>query len=280
MSVNPQRRLDLYCQTQRREDQHISIINEQDPIKYRHEFQKRYAKYLQNPMTVRFGDNADPLPEPTIVKSRPIGDKNGILLPLNFPRHWSLNIEDIKKWDIPWEKKRPTAIWRGVTTGYARPYNKSPRFQLVKRWFGKNKMGIDVGFSKVVQGRTQCKKWVVPQISIEDMLKFNFIVAAEGNDVPTSLKWILASNSVLIMPKPTIETWLLESQLKPYVHYVPVKQDFSDLDKVLAWCRTHMKKCKIISNNATKYVKPFFPPKDKPCELEHLVMKRYLGLTP
>ena len=45
------------------------------------------------------------------------------------------------------------------------------------------------------------------------------------NDVASGLKWMLNSDPVVFMPRPTHETWAMEGLLRPYVHYVPVEAD-------------------------------------------------------
>lgn len=45
----------------------------------------------------------------------------------------------------------------------------------------------------------------------------------------TGLKWMLASNSVVFMPPPRFESWAMESLLKPWAHYVPIRRDTRDL---------------------------------------------------
>jgi len=37
-----------------------------------------------------------------------------------------------------------------------------------------------------------------------------------GNDVASGLKWMLASNSVVFMPPPRVETWAMESLLQVF----------------------------------------------------------------
>jgi hypothetical protein len=59
------------------------------------------------------------------------------------------------------------------------------------------------------------------------------------------------------MPHPRVESWFCESMLKPYVHYVPVKDDFSNLLEIKKWCDKNPKKCKEIIKNANGYVKKF-----------------------
>lgn len=41
------------------------------------------------------------------------------------------------------------------------------------------------------------------------------------------------------------------SEMKPYVHYVPVKQDLSDLKEKFDWCEAHIEDAQRISQHAT-----------------------------
>ena len=59
------------------------------------------------------------------------------------------------------------------------------------------------------------------------------------------------------MPVPTIVSWFMEDHLIPYVHYIPIKNDWSDLLDRIIWCENNQSKCKKINTNAKKYVKNF-----------------------
>ena len=56
---------------------------------------------------------------PTLVKTRVITNnpKYSILLKLDIARHFA-PIYKVKTVDIPFEKKKNSIVWRGVTTGY------------------------------------------------------------------------------------------------------------------------------------------------------------------
>ncbi len=45
--------------------------------------------------------------------------------------------------------------------------------------------------------------------------------------------------------------------LKPYIHYVPVKSDLSDLIEKIQWCRDNDEKCKEISQEALKFYQTY-----------------------
>lgn len=278
--MNRHERLFACCSQPRRRDQPNNLSSEsKEHAWYGREFSECYKPYLKSPLTVAFGDHTSRLKEPTLVKTRCVGDANGVLLPLNRKRHWVYGPHEIALMDIAWESKTPTMVWRGTSTGKCRAekFDAHPRTQLVRRWFGHKDQGIDVAYSEIVQNKeSECGPYVGGKLSMEVQLQHAFILSVEGNDVASNLKWILASNSVPIMPPPRYESWLLESRLVPMRHYVPVSPDWSDLDKVLDWCRTHLTECKRIAMEGKTYIEPFFDIKAERA-LEWAVLDRYLG---
>ena len=54
---------------------------------------------------------------------------------------------------------------------------------------------IDIGFSHIVQNEYQYQDYVKDKLTMKDMLKSKFLISIEGNDVATSTKWIMSSNS-------------------------------------------------------------------------------------
>jgi len=59
------------------------------------------------------------------------------------------------------------------------------------------------------------------------------------------------------MAPPKIESWLMEGLLEPWVHYVPLADDYSDLDKIVEWCRKNDDKCQEVVRNANNFMKQF-----------------------
>ena len=102
-----------------------------------------------------------------------------------------------------------------------------------------------------------CPGWYVNRLSIKDQLQYKFLLSIEGNDVASNLKWCMYSNSCVIMPRPTCVTWFMEDYLKPYVHYVPIKEDLSDLEEKYIWCMNNLDFCYRIAQNGKEYVKTF-----------------------
>lgn len=180
---------------------------------------------------------------PTIVKSRLVADRDAacVLLPLDRARHWG-DVALVPRHDIAFRAKADRMVWRGVTTGVfhapgpGRPY--SSRFHVAA--LPATNPAIDVFYSGIAQlddGGSDLPLDVIrarirPPLSMADQLRAKFIVSLEGNDVATGLKWMLYSNSAVVMPRPTCETWACEGELVPYEHYIPLRDDLSDLEAV------------------------------------------------
>lgn len=188
------------------------------------------------------------------VKNRPSRSYDGVLLRcLDFNRHWEhyYNRPD----DIDFYQKKNAVIWRGVTSGT--PNRKANRFDLVKRWFKKNP-DIDVGFNKItLNTNLNLDKYVVGYMDISSMLKYKYVISIEGNDKDSGIQWKLNSNSVVLMPRPTISSWLMETLLVPNYHYVLLKDDYSDLEEKLDWCNKNQSACLKIIKNANFFMKQF-----------------------
>jgi hypothetical protein len=165
---------------------------------------------------------------------------------LDYNRHWNYYYNKPK--DIDFKLKKNSIIWRGVTSGT--PRRKPNRFDLVRRWCNKNPL-INVGFSRVtLNSHLDLDKYVLGFMEIVNMLEYKYILSIEGNDKDSGLQWKLNSNSVVLMPRPTITSWLMETTLIPDYHYVLIKDDYSDLEEKLNWCNNNQDKCIQIVKNA------------------------------
>jgi len=99
--------------------------------------------------------------------------------------------------------------------------------------------------------------WHKPKISFYAQLRYKFILALEGNDVATNLKWIMSSNSIAVMPRPRYETWFMEGRLIPDYHYIAIRDDYSDLEERLQYYIDHPDKAREIVAHANEYIRQF-----------------------
>ena len=228
-------------------------------------YKKKFFLYL-------WGDIAhDPKINCIICKTRPINNNSVIIQKLEIDRHW-IYLSKIKKLDINYKLKKNKCIWRGGTTGYRR--RRGSRYTLVPKFFYSK--FADVGFSEVIQDKKNYKVFLKNKVSIEDQLKFKFIISCEGNDVASGLKWQLYSNSVVLMTKPTTESWAMERFLKPFIHYIPLSDDYSDLEEKYKWCLNNEEKCIEISKNASDFIEQFLD-EDKEMKIRIAIMEKYFN---
>ncbi len=223
---------------------------------------RRLMNYF--PQDVRFnyffGDVYGDTTCPTLTKARPLGSQNSTLLPLNAVRHFRF----VKKDPFTWERKRPEIVSRNEVYLYKRRL-------LLERWYGHER--TDLGQVNTVGGEPEL--WLRPRMSVNEQLAFKFIACIEGNDVATNLKWVMSSNSLPVMPPPTMETWFMEGTLRPGEHYVMLRPDYSNLlDQMDYYLSRPAEAAEIIDANH-RYVDSFRNPR-----LEHatalLTLRRYL----
>lgn len=218
------------------------------------------------------GDNEHNKNIETLMKNRCYDNMGIILRCMEFSRHWNPYYN--KPEDIPFDKKLNRVFWRGTTTG--QQHRLGNRFNMITKWFNKEE-NIDVGFSQICQNQNEYKKYVKGICGIHDFLKHKYILSIEGNDKDSGINWKLNSNSVVLMPKPRITSWLMETTLIHNYHYVLIKDDFSDLKEKVEWCEKNQDKCKEIIKNANNFMDQF---KDNEIEekLEIDVINKYFEL--
>lgn len=217
-----------------------------------------------------FGDVRDIPPYPTLVKSRAVGvdNSNSVLLKLDRCRHY-VYLRD----RIPFERKTDRAIFRGqVGTRenrilFCQKFGDNPRVDLANT----------LANGSIFAGRDK-GAFTKPRLSLYEHLHFRYIMALEGNDVASNLRWVMSSRSLAVMPQPTCETWFMEERLKPGEHYVEVAPDFSNLESQLDYYSSHPKEANEIADNANCYVSQF---RDERREryIGLLVMQKYFKMT-
>ncbi|MEZ9541695.1 glycosyl transferase family 90 [Vibrio sp. 10N.286.48.C11] len=210
-----------------------------DLLKVVKAFPSKYAFNYVN------GDVTTVPKEPSFLKSRPIeGDNNNsIILKLNAIRHYIF----IDK-DKSYRSKKNMVVWRGA--GF-RPNRRA----LLKKHFEHPKCNIGRVDAHIAQGEQ--RKYLISPMTIAQQLEYRYILSLEGKDVATNLKWIMSSNSLCITTKLRYETWFMEGKLKPGIHFVEVKEDFSDLIEKMEYYDKHPDEAEQIIKNANQWVDQF-----------------------
>lgn len=229
------------------------------------------------PALFKFGDTRDAHAcYPTIYKTRLIKlrDDNYVLLDLNHDRHWGM-VGQVPGADISWSQKRAKLVWRGASTGRCDAYFNNTRMMLVRKYFHSQDPRIDVGFNEALQHCDAAQYYVKAGMGMQTVLKAKYVLVAQGNDKASGLNWALASNSVPFMVEPDVESWLLESSLKAWEHYIPIEPDFSDLSSQIEWAVQNDGEAERIAKAGKEYMHQFKNRKTE-TDIEAAVLTAYL----
>mmetsp|Transcript_38698 Transcript_38698/g.64191 ORF Transcript_38698/g.64191 Transcript_38698/m.64191 type:complete len:357 (-) Transcript_38698:421-1491(-) len=226
-------------------------------------------------LVVSFGDR-EPDYDTCYAKSRYVNQQRGMLLPLNTRRHWGFSLAEaitlqpatLKARLVvdphTWSAKKSVLFWRGSMTGSGL---RGEFVQAAANFWRNRTSGIDIKFNHMGSKFNHIKKnranqatedvatdiYHPRQYTLEEMLENRYLLSIEGNDVASNLKWALASNSVVVMPLPTRETWLMEGLLQPYVHFVPIQHP-DELLAVKTWLEQNDDLCQAIVRNANVWI--------------------------
>lgn len=178
------------------------------------------------------------------------------------PVDWDLQFA---QWSAqyPWTSKKPMAVWRGRYIGYKDLYSQGilPRELLVIQASNyPNIMDVQpVSWNYYPESQTgQVTEQSNDAIPFQQFMKYRAIIDIEGSG-STRFGPALCTNSVVIQIKPKVSSYW-SNELEPFIHYIPVKPDLSDLKECVdfavqqkyssqvqgiiknanAWCRKKM----------------------------------------
>ena len=115
-------------------------------------------------------------------------NQNSVILKLDALRHFMF-VNDKRSFTT----KKDCAIFRGKIR------DSRIRTQFIKMYI--NHPLCDCGVVGHETGIPQ--EWMVAKKTIREHLEYKFILSLEGNDVASNLKWVMSSNSIAVMSRPT-----------------------------------------------------------------------------
>ena len=231
---------------------------------------------------------------PYLSHNRPYNRDYSILFPLAQTYHRMVSEgRDLYKFN----DKKDQIIWRGTASGLDSHLNPVHRFsnfetsiKQVQRFIFVNKFSkthnikfVDFPLkwrNKFTKDRFQDFDLFLknnphalgePLSWSQDICSYKYILNLEGYDWPSSLCQSLQSNSVTIATTPKWHN-VLHFNLQPWKHYVPIKDDGSDLKDKLAWCKSNDKECKKISDRSSEYMSQFTT--DSEAQIQKKIFKK------
>ena len=165
--------------------------------------------------------------------------------------------------DGPWADKQGGILWRGVDSGnivdQAIPLSvggvqRSNRWAFCQAWDGhvaSDGVPWDLGISRFAQTEAFYDLNVLgldgkakDKLPVHRLIRQKYTLCLEGNDVSSQFFWALAGQTLPLHPYPFFfETnWFhgpLYDEPIPWLHFVPLKHDGSDLGDRYEWCLSH-----------------------------------------
>lgn len=170
--------------------------------------------------------------------------------------------------DISWETKKNVAVFRGASTGSGTTIEDNNRLRLA--WLStKHPDVLDAGITKWNQ-RPRIVNQELKDIDVSEMKElgvelvseltsrqqagYKYIVNVDGHVSAFRLSFELSMGCCILLVESKYKLWFSDS-LIPYVHFVPVKSDLSNLIEQIEWCKLNDSKCKKIADNALEFYK-------------------------
>jgi hypothetical protein len=264
-------RVDYYCklEDQTINDKFYSIADVKEKSRkdtYYRDFAEVHRFFDDGYKVCRFfGDLTHVPDDPTFVKARPLyhpDNSNSVLMKWDKVRHFILVNDEFKT-----KEKKDMLVWRG------KAHEGQENRKIFLEMYNDHPM-CNVGGVTTTSPPEHRKE----RMTIQEQLKYKFILSLEGCDVATNLKWVMSSNSVAVMPQPMVETWFMEGSLIPDHHYIEIARDFSDVEEKLNYYINHPTELNQIIKNAHEHVAQF---RNRELELllQYMVMEKYLKKT-
>jgi hypothetical protein len=154
-------------------------------------------------------------------------------------------LRDLMDYKGSWRNK--TAFWIGADT--------HPTRRKLVEISGRNPNAIDASLMEWDRDAEAMRQESKSRyISMWDHRHYKYLIDCPGSGYSARLRWLLASGRpVFIVERQVVEHWHLD--LKPWVHFVPIRSDLSDL--MLAYKRLEADGdlYQMISRNAREFVR-------------------------
>ena len=178
-----------------------------------------------------------------------VNDTNTVLLPdFHFIREHAYQdkLKEIDQHRVNYRDKRSQCIWRGVV-------GNGSSFNFI--YTDTKEMGQRSYFKKLYEeGKFVNVNFEDTYTTIPNQIQYKMILDIDGwSSTWSATVWKLYSGSVLLKTRSKWKQWYYDV-FKPWVHYVPVENDFSDLNEKIEWCLQHEEECIRITENAHKFV--------------------------
>lgn len=222
---------------------------------------------------------------PVFCFNRRAADDQRILWPL--PIYHDLGgdqfLADVRPDAVAWEDKVARVVWRGITGGRvmgAAPQQEGLRLKRLLRRHANGRMNdaalashlarlprfnaltrvqgdprFDFGFvdgdGYIIEETPFHAPLGRPRLTRQDMQRCKYIAVLRGLDVGSSFYWVMNSGSVGFVMETPFETFA-SRHFRPWEHYIPFREDCSDLTERYNWAEAHPEECRNMTRRAAE----------------------------
>jgi hypothetical protein len=180
----------------------------------------------------------------------------------------------------PWKDRISSAVFRGASTGCGVTIDTNPRLKLaylsmispsekgvklldagITKWNLRPRKIMGNPYLQLIEPKTlpfwnPVTNGLVKPLTPEEQANYKYIINVDGHVNAFRLSLELSMGSVVLLGDSKYRVWF-RRYLIPYVHYVPVKDDLSNLFDQIRWCRENDSKCEEIAKNAKIFYNTF-----------------------
>jgi len=91
-------------------------------------------------------------------------------------------------------------------------------------------------------------------LNMRQQSEFKYIIHVDGNVNAYRLLTTMTTGSLILRVMSPYTSWV-DHMIKAKVHYIPVKEDLSDLLDVIKWCKKNDERCREIANNGLVFAR-------------------------
>lgn len=185
--------------------------------------------------------------------------------------------DQARKWKLnrPWHTRVESAVFRGTSTGYGVTLDTNMRLRIasmatenvvengvpllnagITSWNTRPRILSETGYIDTIDPSIIESVPVVECLTFEEQTAYKYTICIDGHVFAFRLAMLLGMGSVVLLVESEYQIWF-SKWLQPFVHYIPVQRDLSDLYDRIRWCRSHDATCARIAARAHQFYQTY-----------------------
>lgn len=175
--------------------------------------------------------------------------------------------------NLKWETKKNLAVFRGSNTGCGYNLTNNTRLKLANLGT-QHPQFLDVGITNWnlrIRKNKNSEYLQIPDVgnlklanklTPEEQSNYKYLINVDGHVSAFRLSLELSMGCCILLVNSN-EKWKMwfSNMLEPYVHYIPVKSNLTDLIDQIQWCKKNDYECKKIAKNALNFYNKYLTKK-------------------